>query len=221
MKVTVSPSRASDSTSASASMVMRPSDGAAAAGAGAVPVVFGAPIPAWAQSAGWLADPLRPEIGNGGCGGSKVRDPKPVVWRFWSEEARVSKFWAEFARNTLFLGKWLTLAFVLESLMLAYTSPEQVQGLIGGAGWGPIALATLVGVPAYLNGYAALPIVSGLVEQGMAPGAAMAFLVAGGVSSIPAAIAVYALVRRPVFLLYLGFALTGSFAAGALYQFLQ
>ncbi|HCI47951.1 MAG TPA: permease, partial [Rhodospirillaceae bacterium] len=49
---------------------------------------------------------------------------------------------------------------------------------------------------AYLNGYAALPLVGGLVEQGMAPGAALAFLVAGGVSSLPAAIAVWALVKR-------------------------
>ena len=183
--------------------------------------LYGGFVTAWAQNAGWLTNPLRDEIGDGGCGGSKVRDPKPVVWRFWSEEARVSKFWSEFWKNTLFLGKWLTLAFVLESLMLAYTSPEQVQGLIGGDGWLPILLATLVGVPAYLNGYAALPIVDGLIQQGMAPGAGLTFLVAGGVSSIPAAIAVFALVKRPVFGLYLAFALTGSFTAGILYQMFQ
>ena len=41
-------------------------------------------------------------------------------------------------------------------------------------------VAVLVGIPAYLNGYAALGLVSGLVETGMAPGAAMAFLIAGG-----------------------------------------
>jgi uncharacterized membrane protein YraQ (UPF0718 family) len=65
---------------------------------------------------------------------------------------------------------------------------------------------------------AALPLVSGLMEQGMAPGAGMAFLVAGGVSSLPAAIAVWALVKRQVFMLYLGLALTGSFASGLLFQ---
>ncbi|MEM6945340.1 MAG: permease, partial [Pseudomonadota bacterium] len=81
----------------------------------------------------------------------------------------------------------------------------------------PVFIATLVGVPAYLNGYAALPVVDGLMAQGMAPGAAMAFLVAGGVSSLPAAIAVFALARLPVFALYLGFALAGSLAAGLLF----
>ena len=52
----------------------------------------------------------------------------------------------------------------------------------------------------------------------MWPGAGMAFLVAGGVSSVPAMIAVYALARLPVFLAYLGFALAGSVLAGYAYQ---
>jgi uncharacterized membrane protein YraQ (UPF0718 family) len=49
------------------------------------------------------------------------------------------------------------------------------------------AFAALVGVPAYLNGTAALPLAAGLIDEGMSPGAAMAFLVGGGVTSIPAA----------------------------------
>jgi uncharacterized membrane protein YraQ (UPF0718 family) len=170
---------------------------------------------------GWLADPLRPGVGNGGCGGAKVRSPKPVVWAFWGEAARRETFAKKALANTLFLGKWLAFAFLLESLMLAYVPAEQVAGLLGGEGLAPIALATVVGVPAYLNGYAALPLVSGLVQQGMAPGAGLAFLVAGGVSSIPAAVAVWALAKRQVFALYLGFAFAGSLAAGLLFQAVQ
>ena len=81
-------------------------------------------------------------------------------------------------------------------------------------------LATIVGVPAYLNGYAALPLIGGLIEQGMAPGAGMSFLLAGGVSSIPAAIAVWALARPPVFAAYLLFAFAGAFSLGTLYSLL-
>ncbi|RMF08890.1 MAG: permease, partial [Alphaproteobacteria bacterium] len=58
----------------------------------------------------------------------------------------------------------------------------------------------------------------GLVENGMDPGAAMAFLIAGGVSSVPAAIAVFALVRLPVFLAYLTFAFTAAVLAGLAYS---
>ncbi|MEX2615769.1 MAG: permease [Alphaproteobacteria bacterium] len=168
--------------------------------------------------AGRLVDPLREGVGNGSCGGAAVRAPKPVVWKFWRDEARVSRFGRDALKTTLFLGKWLTLAFVLESLMLAYVPAEWITQALGGNGIGPVATATIVGIPAYLNGYAALPLVSGLIEQGMLPGAGMAFLVAGGVTSIPAAIAVFALVKKPVFALYIAFALSGSFASGLLYQ---
>lgn len=165
-----------------------------------------------------LADPLREGIGNGGCGGSRVRAPKPVVWRFWTDPERRAKFGREATKTTLFLAKWLTLAFLLESLMLAWIPAETVTAALGGTGLLPIVTATLVGVPAYLNGYAALPLVGGLMEQGMAPGAGMAFLVAGGVTSIPAAMAVWAIARPPVFALYIGLSLSGAFAAGLLFQ---
>lgn len=180
--------------------------------------IFGGLIVHGLSRAGVLSDPLREGVGNGGCGGAKVRTVQPVVWKFWRDDARVAKFWREGIKTTLFLAKWLTLAFILESLMLAWLPADLVARSLGGTGLAPIGIATLVGVPAYLNGYAALPLVGGLMGQGMAPGAGMAFLVAGGVSSLPAAIAVWALVKREVFLLYLGIALIGSFAIGLLFQ---
>src|SRR6056297_549732 len=180
--------------------------------------VFGGVVVHWVGRAGGLTDPLRPGIGDGGCGGAKVRSRKDVVWRFWDHPERVAKFRREGLKTTLFLAQWLTLAFLLESLMLAWVPAEAVTAALGGDGLAPIATATLVGVPAYLNGYAALPLVGGLVEQGMAPGAGLAFLVAGGVTSIPAAVAVWALVKKPVFLLYIALSLSGAFASGLLFQ---
>ncbi|MCC5969663.1 MAG: permease [Pararhodobacter sp.] len=171
--------------------------------------------------AGGLAEPLREGIGNGGCGGAKVRAPKPVVWRFWQDGARLAKFRTDAATIAVFLLQWLVLAFILESLMLRYIPAEAVTAVLGGEGLAPILTATLVGVPAYLNGYAALPLVGGLIAQGMAPGAGMAFLVAGGVTSIPAAIAVWALVKPRVFVLYVALSLGGAFALGLAFQLWQ
>ncbi|MFU8776091.1 MAG: permease [Roseovarius sp.] len=168
--------------------------------------------------AGGLSDPLRDGIGNGGCGGAKLRAPKPVVWRFWTDPTRRARFGREALNVTLFLLKWLTLAFILESLMLPFVPAETITQALGRTGIGPILLGTLIGVPAYLNGYAALPLVGGLIGQGMAPGAGLAFLVAGGVTSLPAAIAVWALVKPRVFALYIALSLTGAFAAGLLFQ---
>jgi uncharacterized protein len=166
---------------------------------------------------GYMGAPLREGLGDGGCAGASVRAPKPVRWRFWEDAGRRGRFWNDAGANTLFLGKWLALAFVLESLMVAYLPESLIIRTVGGEGWASVATATLVGIPAYLNGYAALPLVSGLIEQGMAPGAGLAFLVAGGITSIPAAMAVFAVARRPVFVAYVGFAVIGSLTAGLAY----
>ncbi len=180
--------------------------------------VLGGAVTYGMMRAGRLSDPLREGVGNGGCGGAKVRVARAVVWRFWNEAPRLEKFWREALKTALFLLKWLTLAFMLESLMLAYMPATWITSAVGGTGVGSIAVATLVGVPAYLNGYAAMPLVAGLMSQGMAGGAGMAFLVAGGVTSLPAAVAVFALVKRPVFALYIGLSLSGAFLAGVLFQ---
>ena len=63
---------------------------------------------------------------------------------------------------------------------------------------GTIPFSPTIGIPAYLNGYAVIPLVAGLIEKGIVPGTAMAFMVTGGVTSIPAAMGVHALVRRDV-----------------------
>jgi uncharacterized membrane protein YraQ (UPF0718 family) len=180
--------------------------------------LFGGYLTLALTRSGAFADPLREGVGHGGCGASSVRNPSPPVWAFWRDVERRTKFGRTASTTTLFLAKWLTLAFVLESLMITFVPPELVARAVGGEGIGSILTATLVGVPAYLNGYAALPLVSGLVEQGMAPGAGLAFLVAGGVTSLPAAIAVWALARRSVFFLYIAFALSGSMISGLLFQ---
>ena len=170
------------------------------------------------QRHGGLGDPLRAEIGGCCDSGCTAARPKQVSWKFWRERWRVEAFNAEAIAIGVFLGKWLTLAFFLESLMLAYVSSDWIAAYVGADNPFAIPLAAIVGAPSYLNGYAAIPLVSGLLEIGMTPGAAMAFTAAGAVSSIPAAIAVWALVKKPVFALYLALGLTGAMMSGLVYQ---
>mgnify|MGYP000274208411 CR=1 FL=1 len=165
------------------------------------------------QRAGRFADPLRARAG--GCGGCKPKvEAAPLRWAFWHEAARRQAFTGEARSTALFLSKWLLLAFAIESLMAAWLPAEVVASTLGGGSWQAIPLAVAVGVPAYLNGFAAIPLIGELMSLGMAPGAALAFLIAGGVTSLPAAMAVHALVRRTVFVWYLAIALTGSLLAG-------
>jgi uncharacterized membrane protein YraQ (UPF0718 family) len=159
--------------------------------------------------------PLRDEQ-PAGC--STALSSGTTVWRFWRSGERRKAFLDELTASSVFLGKWLLLAFFLESLMTAYVRPDMVARLLGSGAWYEIPLAAAVGIPAYLNGYAAIPLVAGLMKMGMNPGAAMAFMTAGAVSSIPAAMAVAVLVRRPVFAAYLLLGFAGSVLTGVIYS---
>ena len=165
-----------------------------------------------------FADPLREKPQVGGCCGVQKPFSDTPVWKFWGESDRRAVFKDTALENAMFLLKWLALAYVIEALMIHYVPAEWIATFLGGEGITPIAMGALVGAPAYLNGYAAVPLVDALLQQGMAPSAAMSFMIAGGVSCIPAAIAVWALVKPRVFAAYLGLALVGSFIAGLGWQ---
>lgn len=164
--------------------------------------------------AGGFATPLRAHATGGCCGcGPSPLDRKPV-WRFWLDAERRRVFAAQAMQNLLFLAKWLGLAYLLEAVMVAYVPAEAIAGVVGGEGVGSVVIGALAGVPAYLNGYAAPPLVAGLIGQGMGVGAAMAFILAGAMTCIPAMAAVWALVKPQVFAAYVAFAFFGSVLFG-------
>jgi uncharacterized membrane protein YraQ (UPF0718 family) len=145
-------------------------------------------------------------------------EPLGVSWRFWTEPGRRELFLLDARQSGLLILKWLTIAFALESLVRGYLPPELIASHVGAdSGWA-IPLAVTVGIPIYLDGYAALPLVRGLMDLGMTPGAAMAFLVAGGITSLYASVAVFALVRIPVFVCYLALAVIVSAIGGYAFE---
>ncbi len=171
-----------------------------------------------AVARGRFADPARPAAPSG-CGCRKrpgLPEGRPA-WRFWREPPRRAAFAAEARANGLFLVKWLTLAYLLEGLLIETLPAATIARVVGGDGVLSVVVAALVGGPAYLNSYAAPPLVAGLMQQGMSAGAGMAFIVAGAVSSMPAMVAVFALVRRRVFAAYVGLGVLGAVLSGLAY----
>lgn len=113
--------------------------------------------------------------------------------------------------------KFMALAFFLEALIIFYAPQEWIAGLLGGQNRWAIPAAALLGAPVYTSNLTALPLVEGLLAQGMAPGAALAFLIAGPTTTLPAMTAVWGLVERRVFFLYVLISLLGAVGLGSLY----
>ncbi len=172
---------------------------------------------AFALTRSGLLDDCLKAVAKPSCCGGKAKTVTSPEWRFWRQRERRAIFWREGLANAIFLGRWLALAFLLESLMVAFLPADQVAAWLGGGNAFAIPLAIGLGIPAYLNGYAAIPLVAGLMKLGMSPAVGLAFMLAGSVTSIPAAIAVWAFAKPRLFALYLSVATIGAGVSAVLY----
>lgn len=165
----------------------------------------------------WLATPLRrnglvERLGNSSC-----RGPATFNAAVWSNPDARSRWLGEAAAMSRLVAICLVPAFAAEHLLSVVLEPRALAAYLGVDSWWAVPLAVLVGAPAYLDGYAALPLTRGLMDHGMSAGAAMAFLVSGSAVSVWGALAIFPVLRIRPFLLYLLLAIAGSLASGWLY----
>jgi hypothetical protein len=121
-------------------------------------------------------------------------------------------------RATWMVVKFMALAFFLSALIQLYVPEDWVAGVLGSQNPWAIPMAALLGVPAYTSNLTALPMMSGLLVQGMAPSAVLAFLISGPITTLPAMAAVWGLASRRVFALYVSFSLVGAVVLGYFYH---
>src|ERR1035437_1557737 len=80
----------------------------------------------------------------GGVGGTLGTDTHEIIWHFWRAPVRAQRFLIDLTGGGWRLLRWMALAFVLESLLLAYVPPAAVAHALGGNAVAAIPLAVLV-----------------------------------------------------------------------------
>ncbi len=169
----------------------------------------------WAFArAGWSVDPLRKNGLVGRIVAARCGEDMPFRAAVWVDPARRDVFMRQMWATTRLILICLIPAFAAEHLLNAVLQPDALSAYVGRDTAWAIPLSVFVGAPAYVDGYAALPLTRALMDHGMSPGAAMAFLVSGGVVSIWGAMAIFPVLRLQPFLLYLVLAIIGSLLAG-------
>jgi uncharacterized membrane protein YraQ (UPF0718 family) len=176
--------------------------------------IFGGLATAALERTGWTRDPLRRNRITGSLGQPCGIENASFHAAIWTEPARRARFGREAWSVTRLILIVLIPAFAAEYALNETLAPDALSSYVGAGNAFAVPLAVLVGAPAYIDGYAALPLTRALMEAGMAPGAAMAFLVSGGVVSIWGAMAIAPVLRIRPFLLYLLLASVGSMLSG-------
>lgn len=154
------------------------------------------------------------EIAAAGCF-AHGNEPGGVVDR----ESRLVFFVERFRDMALLVGKFLVLALLILAAMTYYVPMNAVEPLLGRRSALSVVYAALIAIPLPLHQVAAPSVIKGLLAAGMSPGAAMAMLVGGPVTSIPALSALLGVYDRRAFALYVAVAVAATVGSGFLFRF--
>ena len=128
-------------------------------------------------------------------------------------------FFMDRARDTaMFMGKFLLIAIALQVIMEMFLPMEFVRVLAGRSDASSLLAAAFIAAPLPAHQVPVVPILKGLIDLGMDRGAAVTFLVAGPVTSIPALVVLWRVFHRRLFWLYLALCLSGAVVSGALFR---
>ena len=197
---------------------------------GTIVIGLGAGLVAGAlDKAGWLAGQARIDEPQDSCSTGSCEISQPVAVSIGPGAASIAEFPSlrqrlkldELGRELWTTGRKLGM-FFFGFTAVGYLAIEAIPtawltDYLGDGSLLAVPLAALLGIPAYINTEASLPLVAALMDGGMGPGPAMAFLVTGAGTSIGAISGLFVIARRRVVglvvaLLFAGALIMGSFA---------
>jgi uncharacterized membrane protein YraQ (UPF0718 family) len=179
--------------------------------------------------AGWLKDQAR-VTKNEGCASRSCSVEQPVALGIGPGAASTLELpsrrrrWKldEFLLELGTVGRKLLIFFLgftaVGYLVIEAIPTAWITNYLGGDSPLAIPLAALLGIPAYVNTEASLPLVATLIEGGMGNGAALAFLVTGAGTSLGAISGLFIIARKRVVGLVVALLFTGAIVLGWLGQ---
>jgi len=127
-------------------------------------------------------------------------------------------FLTELWKMTRWIGRYFFWAILLAAAIKILINPVYFGRLFGSNPFLSVLATTAAGVPFYVCGGAAIPVVEQLAELGLSKGAALAFFISGPITKISNLIILGAVFNRKVLWVYLFLGLMGAVLMGILYD---
>ncbi len=119
---------------------------------------------------------------------------------------------------TLKTGKFTLLGIVMAILAERYIPRAWIAGYLGAGSLSNVGLVTFLSAPLHVNEITAAAILYSLLGLGLAKGPALAFLIGGPVTSIPAMSVLFTMCRKRVVAAFLWICLSGTLILAVAFQ---
>jgi uncharacterized protein len=148
--------------------------------------------------------------------GYKIRDLDLVP----DEKNTLYTFATELFRFAVFISKFFFLSVILAAIIKISVSPKLVSQIFSDNNFLSVLITTGAGVPFYVCGGAAIPVVQQLAELGLSKGAVLAYFISGPITKVSNLVMMNAVYNFKLFLVYLLTAMMGAVILGTLYNYL-
>lgn len=105
-------------------------------------------------------------------------------------------------------------------LIQSFVPTSVIVSLFSGESFFSVPLAALIGLPLYVSGEGAIPLIKALMDGGAGEGAMMAFMITGPATSAWVIAGISAFMKKRVIGLYIGLVFVSGVVIGYLYQML-
>jgi uncharacterized membrane protein YraQ (UPF0718 family) len=129
-----------------------------------------------------------------------------------------SRFLVELYRMTIYISKYFFLAILIAAVIKIFVNPNYIMRFFGDNNFLSVLITSGAGIPFYVCGGAAIPVVQQLAELGMSKGAILAFFISGPVTRISNLILINFTFKRAILWLYLLVGIGGAFVFGLIYN---
>ena len=134
-------------------------------------------------------------------------------------ERTLPGFLLELYKMARYVSKYFFLAILFAALIKIAVNPDAIVRLFGGDNsFLSVAISTGAGVPFYVCGGAAIPVVQQLAELGMSKGAVLAYFISGPVTKISNLVILQTIFKRTIMVQYLVIGILGALIFGLLYN---
>lgn len=130
----------------------------------------------------------------------------------------LSRFFRELYRMTIYISKYFFLAVIIAAVIKIFVNPDYIMRYLGENKFISVLITSGAGIPFYVCGGAAIPVVQQLAELGLSKGAVLGFFISGPITRISNLIVVNATFRSTILLFYLFVGIAGAFIFGLIYN---
>lgn len=139
-------------------------------------------------------------------------------WLNTAPTISLKAFLIDLLRMTLFVSRYFFLAIFLAAIIKIFLNPDWIGFVFNQNQFLSVLISTSAGVPFYVCGGAAIPVVQALAELGMSKGAILAYFISGPVTKISTLVILQGTFKMKLVVIYLSVGLLGAILLGSLFE---